>query len=725
MNTKPFLRETIVPPQLGGARTLVAPSRRDAFDALAERIWSEVLRRLGDPIAVRTTPTRHSVTVLGFARYVVDLRSGFLSLQNPVIDARARRFRNVHYLFSADLPFRSSIPLFDELLREWRSAVAGLAADPSQADALFECFRRAIRKACLLSTRWSVLRHRVRDALSLNPEALDLARRTRVNVGALEVTDVHYNRVVRNLPALRQLLDDNPNLLWLAGLADEERVSLKIGSGGLIEALRERILNEFELPPAAWRFLANGRRREFRVVLDWLGARANPKGRWLELREWLRLRVALGSDEVIPAAVQRIFLHDYYQVAPDHGSVMFRKARVPIHTLRVIVREAIERHRDGTLRAFAESELADVLVWIRSAGVTLDDNQQKAGWRHLYHRALAWKLDADLQSRREELRWDSLIGAHTAGSWDVTPVTDVWQLHRESQRYRNCMDNYLSDCLAGNARMFVVESREGGRVGAIGLVRRQREWDLLDVRGFANVLPSVALKVFASDLARRQTLLWQALHPLLEQSQPADVVYAARQEGLTAPGIDLATCVPYGDELPDAAANEDEDEEEDFEDEEHERACPICGCDEWDCGHLVATVDYFNGGLCGGELYDFKGSLIDDLSARILRMANEGCTVSGYGASFDQILRTVSRELSNWDDPQSLMDEQSGPLLQAVLDELAGLPGVEEHYWEFDGGMPGCSTCGRDYWSPDPVSSVYALAELLLGETYVPLRKRA
>jgi hypothetical protein len=666
--------------------------------------------------------------VLGSSRYVVDLRTGRLSLQKLAVGASSRRFRTAHYLFSADLPFLPTDWMFEELLLEWQSEIDLMAADSQGQIKLQQRFRRSIRQACLRSCRWSVLRHRVRDALALDPETLDLARRSRTNVGAREISNVHYNHVVENLPALRQLRDDNPNLLWLVGLAEAEGVALKVGAGGLIEALRELVLAQFKLPPAAWRFLANGRRSDFRIVLDWLGARANPKGRWLELREWLRLRVALGSDEAIPAAVQGILMHDRYQVAPDGGSVVFRKATVSIRTVRIIIREAIARHRDGTLCAFTESELPDVLAWIGASGVALDENQQKASWHHLHHRAMAWKLDASLQSKRDELRWESLIGEHVVGQRRVTPVTDVWQLHRESQRQRNCMDNYLSDCMAGNVRMFSVQTLEGRLVGAIGLLRRGRQWHVLDARGFANTAPVAALTRLGEELAGRQTLLWQTLHPLLEQSAPAGVVYPTREEGLIVPGRDIAACVPYGDSETDADAGSDDETEYDEEyepEEEHDRACPICGCYEWDCSHLVATVDYFNGGLAGGSLYDMKDELTDGLAERLLHMAKEGCTVTGCGEDFDRILRAIKKELPDWDDQQNLMDEYSGPILQAVLDQLGGLPGVEEHYWEFDGGMPGCSTCGRDFWAPDPESVIKELSTMLLISEDRPIRRSA
>lgn len=715
MSTAQILRNAVEPPRLGGAFAFVEPERRPAFANLIGNIWSEILARLADPISLRLTATRRSVTVLGFTRYVVDRRSGKLTLQHCTPGHEARRFRNVDFLFSADLPFRPAIGLFAELLQEWQSEVAGFASDFSDDADLVVAVQRAIRRACLASTHWLVLRHRVREALALDSETLDIARRTRSNFRHREVTDMHYNHVVENLAELRRLRKDNPNLLWLYGLAKSEGVDLKVGEGGLIEALRERVLSQFSLPPAAWRFVALGRRADFRLILEWLGPDGDSRGGWLELREWLRLRVAFAMREAIPPAVQRLILHDYYIVAKDGNSVTFRKTVLPIQTVRTILREAITRHSEGTLRVFAECELSDILVWIRESGISLDENQQKAGWRHLLRRAEEWKHDATVQSQRKELAWTSLISPHWHVRWQISPVTDVWQLHRAAQHYRNCMDNYLSDCMAGNVRMFAVDTSEGRRVGAIGIVRRGREWRLLDVRGFANVEPPVDLAAVAGLLAMRYTTLWQALHPLLAQQLPSVVVEPRRTEESASGNDGAADASEAGGEF----LEDEEDGEDDGcwdEEEGEDRSCLVCGSSEWGCSHLVALVDYFDNSACAGLLYDHMAELTETLKERVRRLAEAGCSVSGLGNDVDRILAEACEDLRAPEHAADFMDEYDWSLRKAIVEMLGGHPSVIERYWEFDGGMPGCSTCGRDYWAPDPQSVLEDLKDMLFDD---------
>lgn len=692
-----ILRETIHAPRLGGVSHFVHEYDRARFLQVAESAWVDLLHRLEHPIQTRQAKTRRSVTVLGFARYVASREDGTLSLLQPKASSHPQRWRKVQFPFSVDLPFKPTEGLFEECLARWRSALVSYAISDAACCDLWRRLVRAFRRAALRSANWKLLRHQVRAALDLDSETLDMARRARVNAHHTEVTDRQYNFVARNLESLRQLRDDNPNLLWLAGLAFDEGKTIRSGEGGLISALRQRILGEFKLPPVAWRYLANGHRRDFRVVIDWLGAHGSPAGRWLELRDWLRVLVALEPEHPIPLPVQRIFLHDQYVVKDEGKNLWFRNTKLPIEIGRSLILEA-ERHlASGTLRAFVEGELADVLSWAGAVKPSFDSNQLKAGWRHFVRRATDWKHDRKLQEASGTVRWDSLVGSHDYGHWKVEAVTDVWQLHQVALHSRNCADNYLPDCVSGNVRLFFVLSSQGRQLGTIGLVRRGRVWETLDVRGFANAQPGDEMKKLAAILAERYGVLWQTLLPLADQRGVESVSLQPRSEyGVDSSDVDGGEV----DEYP-------------FADEDA-RACPICGDQEFDCAHLVATVDHFNGGICGGELYESESALIGKLWALIVECASEGRRFTGSGWEFDRILEAVKREYRLDHEPDDIEANHIDEVRTAFYNVLSSLPDVIDTYWEFDGGMPGCSTCGRDYWAPDPQSVLEDLKDILL-----------
>jgi hypothetical protein len=537
-----LIRSHDVRPRTGGLLAHVHPGLQQEFATLAKDIWSDLKLRLAAPLKLRESARRRSVTVLGFARYVVSRKDGRLTLEQIGSSESGRRvWRRAHYAFAADLPFKPSIGLFEELLGEWAPQLDTLARSAADISPLTAGLVRTIRRAILRSVEWKRLRHAVREALALDPEILDLARRSRVNAHAREVTDGHYNHVVKHLAAYRQIHVDNPNLLWLYALVQVEHVSLP-PRGEALAALRARILSDFALPPAAWRYLANGRRRDFRVVLDWLGPHALPTGRWLELRDWLRVLVALERRNPVPLPVQRLFLHDTYQVASDRQSVLFRSATLPIATLRAVIAEAEAQLASGTLRVFAEDELPDVLAWLTDSRSALDERQQKAGWDYLLRRARDWKHDLALRDSADSQSWTSLDIEHIADGLTVRPITDVWQLHREALGMRNCTNSFLADCIAGTVRLFALLAASGRQVCTIGLTREGRHWKVLDARGFANAAPSPAMRNLADTLASRYTTLWLTLHPLLAQEPAIPATIPVRKPEPSAQEVEADTC---------------------------------------------------------------------------------------------------------------------------------------------------------------------------------------
>jgi hypothetical protein len=700
-------------PRTGGLLAHVHPGLREEFSALVDSIWNDLTSRFAAPLKIRESASRRAITVIGFARYVVRRRDGRLTLEQKVLNGSGRHiWRRAHFAFAADMPFKPSIGLFEELLSEWVPQVDELARSAPDLPPLTAGLVLSVRRATLRTVDWKRLRHDVRDALALDSEILDLARRSRVNAHAREVTDGHYNHVVKNLAAYRRINADNPSLLWLYALAQVERVSLPTG-GETLANLRTKILKDFSLPPAAWRYLANGRRRDFRVVLEWLGPGALPDGRWLELREWLRLLVALERQNPVPLPVQRLFLHDPYRVAPDRQSVLFRGASLPIATLRAVIAEAEEQLANGTLRAFAEDDMPDVLAWLTGSQTPLDDRQQKAGWTYLLRRARDWKHELALRERADIHSWTSLVSEHVADGLTVRPIANVWELHREALGMRNCTNDFLADCMAVTVRLFALLDASGRQVGTVGLTREGRQWKMLDVRGFANTPATPAMRHLARSLASRYTTLWLTLHPLLaqESATPATIPVRARE-----PIISEVEADPEEGPDNDEECGDDADGWDDEDDGMLRHECPICYDENLDCEHLVAAIDYFNGGIYAGVMDKRQLEFLDRLWLRVRQAAAVGQQYSGLGKPVDDAIQALRKAGTDIAAAEAVREESEWELIKLLYETLESLPGVDTRYWEFDGGAPGTSTCGRDFWSRD----VEATLELLATELGIP-----
>lgn len=712
-----LIRNRDVAPRTGGLLSHVHPGLQQEFATLAGEIWQELLRRFAKPLSSRESVRRRSVTVLGAMRYVINRRSGLLTLEQAVPDSNGRRrWRRARFVFAADLPLMPSPGLFEELLGEWSPQLAALARSPADIAPLRRGLAGRLRRATLSAVDWKRLRHAVRAALALDPEVLDLARHSRVNAHYRAVTDTHYNRVVTHLADYRQVRADNPNLLWLLALAQAENIDLPRG-GERLARLRAKILSDFSLPPSAWRHLANGRRRDFRLVLDWLGPHAQPNGRWYELREWLRVLVALERQRPVPFPVQRLFLHDAYRVDSGRHSLLFRGAAMPIATLRAVLGEAEAQLARGTLRTFAEDDLPDVLAWLGDAEPPLDEGQQKAGWPYLLRHARDWKHDRALRENADRQSWVSMIREHSADGLTVRPITDVWQLHREALGMRNCTNVYLADCMAGTVRLFAVLNVSGKQVGTVGLTRQGRQWKVLDVRGFANAAPQPAVRSLADTLAARYTTLWLALHPLLAQDPAVPATVPVRDPETFASSIadDSGNGIDDGD---DGDSDGDWCGEEDDGIPRHE--CPICGCESLQCEHLVAAVDYFNDGVYAGAMYQRQQEFLDRIWSLVTRAAAAGQQHSGLGKPVDDAIAGLRDAGADRESAERAREDNEWALINHLYETLETLPGIETDYWEFDGGAPGTSTCGRNFWATD----VEAALERLAAELGLPEGER-
>jgi hypothetical protein len=188
---------------------------------------------------------------------------------------------------------------------------------------------------------------------------------------------------------------------------------------------------------------------------------------------------------------------------------MFLSFSLKPGTVRAILGEAEHRCADGTLESFVEGDLADVLTWLQLESPVLDHNQVRRGWRYLARQAGAWKAAAQAQAALHAYRWTSLFQQTTLGGWTVEPITDAWQLHQEARAMRHCASQYLEACMDNRHRLFSIRNAFGKRVATLGLARQCREWETLEISGFANRPVGKDLRSAGREVQLRYNHLWR------------------------------------------------------------------------------------------------------------------------------------------------------------------------------------------------------------------------
>ena len=392
-------------PRTGGLLAHVHPGLREEFSALVDGIWKDLTSRFAAPLKIRESASRRTVTVLGFARYVVRRRDGRLTLEQKALNGSGRRiWRRAHYAFAADLPFKPSIGLFEELLSEWAPQLAALARSAADLPPLTAGLVRSVRRASLRSRssgsacampcarRWRSTRRS--STLPAVRGSMPMPAKSRT-----AITTMSSNTLRLIARSTRTTRTSSGCMRWprpsMSACRPGGRRSPPEGKDpeGLLAAPRRLALPRQR--PAA--------RLPRRARLA--GTACAPDGRWLELREWLRVLVALERQDPVPLPVQRLFLHDPYRVASDRQSVLFRGASLPIATLRAVIAEAEAQLANGTLRAFAEDDLPDVLAWLTEADRRSTSASRRRDGTYLLRRARDWKHDLALRDRADSHSW--------------------------------------------------------------------------------------------------------------------------------------------------------------------------------------------------------------------------------------------------------------------------------------------------------------------------------
>ena len=116
--------------------------------------------------------------------------------------------------------------------------------------------------------------------------------------------------------------------------------------------------------------------------------------------------------------------------------------------------------------------------------VHLDKPQRQAGWPWLVRQAGAW-LERLQRELRDETDWASWMPTQSLGPWTLVPIRGPLQLWEEARAMHHCVEMFEAACRSGDT--LIVSVRQGDRrIATAELVRRQREWHLGQIKGFAN-----------------------------------------------------------------------------------------------------------------------------------------------------------------------------------------------------------------------------------------------
>lgn len=244
--------------------------------------------------------------------------------------------------------------------------------------------------------------------------------------------------------------------------------------GDDVGALRNRC-RDLGLGGAGWRFLYRHGDRAFEDLLPRHPTSSVPPDVLIAYVQW---QAESGLRQPLPVCYARAILaHAADWWLEGHGDF---RIRLDPRFARLSEAHLPAPHGGGR-PPIDFAEWSRVLDWLSVTRPPLDRNQWRTGWPVLRRAAADWDL------RRENLRWDSALGAFRHGRWQVRPLTRGRELLDEGQRLHHCVGGYIPRCLRGEYRVFTVEDASSGAPQVtIGLARTDGGWQIDQVRGERN-----------------------------------------------------------------------------------------------------------------------------------------------------------------------------------------------------------------------------------------------
>lgn len=488
-----YLKANITIPKLTEVDYFKTSKHRLVYEQLLGKIWRELLSRLENPIEISESKTSRRIEVLGIVRYLVNHRTQQVSCRTKqgqfLEDGWNFTFKPAENVM-VDPPFvcnKTVIGRFVELWSKDIDQLADLYFAESKIDLnieLVDCVEaiksqitHAIYAAIRASSNWKQLRQDVFKALSLDSEIVKYARLSRLTLKTRNLSELHFNHVCKHLTAYRQIYNDSPNLLWLYGIAIQERILTKVSSNPILD-LKQTLLS-YGLKQRAWRILANARQKNFDQVI-------NSNDKWNYLIEYLQLHERLDRSQAISPKLATLFDNPIWNLpCYNQQLINYRGAEFQPAVLNKFIDENLRHQAAGESQHFAEGEASLVITWLAQTRIKFDPNQLRQPWDWFANKANAWFAEQIAFDQLNKLTWHCSLPEEVYSGYRFTPLTSAWQVRIEAVKQRHCVDQYIDRCIGGTYRVFRVNSQKNKVSFTLGL-RLYDEWEVDQVTGFAN-----------------------------------------------------------------------------------------------------------------------------------------------------------------------------------------------------------------------------------------------
>jgi len=256
-----------------------------------------------------------------------------------------------------------------------------------------------------------------------------------------------------------------------------------------VRALRQALVAH-GLSGALWRDLVRHHLADARSLFERLGPQA--------VLAHLRLASAIG--EPLPFNGPAAEWVAQFQIQSGTKPWHLVAARWSLSTALAVklVREGLQRLEAGTFTAFIEEEL----LLVAQFNDQLGSGAARARWSTLLRRARHAEATAESERRAENQHWDSGMSTLEFAGMTITALSDGVALWREGLRMHHCVGEYAERCLSDVVRVFHLDAGDGTRGWTLAL-RADGEggWEVSDLRGLQNEIPSSALRFFGREWA--------------------------------------------------------------------------------------------------------------------------------------------------------------------------------------------------------------------------------